>query len=73
MAPTARGPYTAHMAEPVRNQPASPERSALSLDELARLPDDAPELDSVLPAWVTEAHRRYLETGEGDPWGGYFT
>jgi hypothetical protein len=43
------------------------------LQDLAALPDDAPELDQPLPDWVTEAHRRWLETGEGDPWGGYFS
>jgi hypothetical protein len=74
LAGLAPAPYTADMSEPVRSDPPSPsgERSPRSLDELARLPADAPELDAVLPDWVTEAHRRYLETGEGDPWGGYF-
>jgi len=44
----------------------------MSIDELMRLPEDSPIWDTVLPDWVTQAHLRHLETGEGDPWGGYF-
>jgi len=47
--------------------------NGVSLGEFAALPTGAPELDAPLPAWVTEAHLRWLETGEGDPWGGYFS
>jgi hypothetical protein len=64
------------MSDPAPSRrPTAPARSERGkrLEELAGLPADSPELDRVLPAWVTEAHRRYLETGEGDPWGGYFS
>jgi hypothetical protein len=47
-------------------------RARLSLDQLAALPPGSSELTEPLPDWVTEAHLRWLETGEGDPWGGYF-
>ena len=43
------------------------------LDELERLPLGAPELSEPLPDWVTAAHLQWLETGEGDPWGGYYS
>lgn len=43
------------------------------LRDVAELPDGARELDEPLPDWITEAHLRWLETGEGDPWGGYFS
>jgi hypothetical protein len=32
---------------------------------------DVAAMDGVLPDEVTAAHLRWLETGEGDPWGGY--
>ena len=34
--------------------------------------DDLSAMDGVLPEEATAAHLRWLETGEGDPWGGYF-
>ena len=33
---------------------------------------DLDAMDRVLPDDVTAAHLRWLETGEGDPWGGNF-
>lgn len=63
------------MSEPARAPsgapPERPERSRLA--ELDELPAGSPELRESLPAWVTEAHLRWLETGEGDPWGGYYS
>ena len=44
----------------------------MTMEELKKLPVDSPILDTVLPDWVTRAFLRHLETGEGDPWGGYF-
>jgi hypothetical protein len=61
------------MSIPARAESTAAERSPLSLEELAALPDGAPELSELLPDWVAEAHMRWLETGEGDPWGGYFS
>jgi hypothetical protein len=64
------------MSDPARSlaqPPPGEERSKLSLEELEKLPADSPELAKLLPAWVTEAHLKWLETGEGDPWGGYFS
>jgi hypothetical protein len=34
--------------------------------------DDVAAMGTALPDEVTAAHLRWLETGEGDPWGGYF-
>ena len=34
--------------------------------------EDLAAMDEVLPDEVTAAHLRWLETGEGDPWGGHF-
>jgi hypothetical protein len=61
------------MSDPAQAAPNAAERSPLSLKELAALPDGAPELSEPLPDWVTKAHLQWLETGEGDPWGGYFS
>jgi hypothetical protein len=33
--------------------------------------EDLDAMDGTLPDDVTAAHLRWLETGEGDPWGGY--
>jgi hypothetical protein len=43
------------------------------MKELAASTEGSPELAEPLPDWVTAAHLRWLETGEGDPWGGYFS
>jgi hypothetical protein len=48
------------------------ESIAAQLEELERLPAGSPELEELLPDWIAKAHLRWLETGEGDPWGGYF-
>lgn len=63
------------MATPVRLSSVPPRRlqEQRSLAELEALPNGSRELEQPLPAWVTEAHLRWLETGEGDPWGGYFS
>ena len=62
------------MSDAARAGPSAEQASAeRSLDDLAKVRDGAPELSQPLPDWVTEAHLRWLETGEGDPWGGYFS
>ena len=53
------------MSIPVRAPSEPPaEHSRYSLDELSRLPAGSTELEKPLPAWVTEAHMRWLETGD---------
>ena len=64
------------MSEPVRAPSGTlPENrtNRPRLADLAELPAASPELHESLPEWVTEAHLRWLETGEGDPWGGYYS
>jgi hypothetical protein len=51
----------------------APGESRATLTELAELPTGSSQLSAPLPDWVTQAHLRWLETGEGDPWGGYFS
>ncbi|MDX2054033.1 MAG: hypothetical protein SFV15_16655 [Polyangiaceae bacterium] len=58
------------MAEPLRGEPPA---TPPSLADIALLPPHAPELDRPLPQGVTDAHLRYLETGEGQAWGGFFS
>ncbi|MDX2053888.1 MAG: hypothetical protein SFV15_15915 [Polyangiaceae bacterium] len=59
------------MSEPARSQPAPSERPRYRLPEGILSSDDLVRVDEPLPEWVAEAHLRYLQTGEGDPWGGY--
>jgi hypothetical protein len=73
LAARAKRGTVGRMPSPAKNVAPSADHAPLSLQELEALPADSPELDRRLPQWVVEAHRRYLETGEGDPWGGYFT
>jgi hypothetical protein len=52
---------------------AQSSRNLNATSERPRLPNGASELSEPLPDWVTQAHLKWLETGEGDPWGGHFS
>jgi hypothetical protein len=64
------------MSDPARAPSGAPterrdERRRLA--GVAELPAGSPDLHEALPEWVLQAHLRWLETGEGDPWGGYYS
>jgi hypothetical protein len=65
------------MSDPARSDSPPATASAvpvsLRLDDLERLSPGAPALSEPLPDWVTAAHLQWLETGKGDPWGGFFS
>jgi hypothetical protein len=63
---------TPNSVRPIAAEPARPDARRLNLDELAALPPGSPELDKPLPDRVTEAFLHWCDTGEGDPWAGYF-
>ena len=64
----------AHLGDPAPN-PNEPWQAPAATRYVYPKPltqDDLEAMDGVLPDDVTAAHLRWLETGEGDPWGGSF-
>ncbi len=62
MASTSPSPDAARNAQPGGDGPRYAFPEPLTAEDLEAM-------DGVLPDAMTAAHLRWLETGEGDPWG----